>query len=82
MESLKEKIRHEAEWLRLVWATLIATVGGTASLLLGGTDHVRLGLAAVGVFLILWFSVITILLDLKIRSLLEQLDRQEKEQRK
>ncbi len=82
MESLKEKIRHEGEWLRLVWATLIATVGGTASLLLGGADPVRLGLVIFGVFLILWLIVASVIQDLKIRSLLEQLEQQEKEQRK
>jgi predicted secreted protein len=46
-------------------------------LLLGGADPVRLGLAVVGIFFILWLVVVTVLLDLKIRSLLEQLEQRE-----
>jgi hypothetical protein len=83
MDALKEKIRYETERLRLMWATLVAAVGGTASLLLGGADLVRLGLVVAGMIAIVFLSIVSIRQDRNIRTLLEQLTQQEqsKEQR-
>lgn len=80
MESLKEQIKHEEELLRLLWVTALATIGGSLSLLLGELALMRIILAGIGLLVTLTLTVMALLQERTVRSLLRQMREKEQQQ--
>jgi type VI protein secretion system component VasF len=72
-EHYTEQIKYLTELLRLTWLTVIATIGGSVSVLLGETTTVRFILAGAGFLVTLGLLVIGWRLNHQIRALIARL---------
>ena len=68
-----EQIKYKTELLRLTWITVVATVGGAVSVLLGGVTPLRFILAVAGFVVTLVLVVAGWRLNRQIRAHIEQL---------
>jgi hypothetical protein len=49
MDPTQERIRYYTEWIKILWLTLVANVGGVISLLLGPPWPWKIWLVVVGI---------------------------------
>lgn len=68
-----EQIKYKTELLRLTWFTIVAAIGGSLSVLLGGISPVRIVLATAGFLVTLVLLVAGWRLDNQIRAEIEQI---------
>jgi len=72
-EHYTEQIKYLTELLRLTWLTVVATIGGSVSILLGGVTTIRFILAGTGFLVTLGLLVIGWRLNHQIRALIVHL---------
>jgi hypothetical protein len=67
-EHYTEQIKYLTELLRLTWLTVVATIGGSVSILLGGITTIRFILAGTGFLVTLGLVIIGWRLNRQIRA--------------
>ena len=72
-DKAAERIKFETELLRLTWLTVIATIGGSVSVLLGGVTPLRLILAGAGFVVTLVLTVVGWRFNRRITAHIEQI---------
>ncbi|HEV8718508.1 MAG TPA: hypothetical protein VGX03_37525 [Candidatus Binatia bacterium] len=72
-DQIKEKVRYYAEWIRLLWITLIGLSGGISGLVLALDSPVRVILLVVAATLVVGSVVMILLVHRAILRLIGQL---------